>query len=827
MGTWALAAHAIADDTSSSTSTPTSTSAPAPAQPSTSASASASASASTSASETDGGPIDIDDALAPHRAEDCLSYEETRGSLGQIVRGLRDRAGNKPFSAVHLSGLVHIDPQQLALLIEQPINNKPVSVDMATLLLARLSSTGLFSIIDPVVHDENNVRTLEVQLTEAPFLKQVTLRGMKDSRSDELLEALLDSPPAHGFTVSMSFTNGHFHMHHGHSRGHDNDESNDSNRSWSDSSAHRAYGCTAAQPPLEWFAHWNHNQVVPGLLYLGLPGSLRRLIFHLHGHGYLLAHADAHLSPDGNLEVDVDEGKLAAIELRGVHPSLEPKVRAEMDLNPGQPFLASELDRALDRVHGRFPFLRIDQHHVLRSGPVEVTVTPDTQSGGVSAHATTTTESQAPRRHHHHDDSDDDDDDDDVHEIDVDLNGFPENYVEHGRRLHGVELQGDTLVIWFRPVSHHDTDIEWTELMRHTQVTGFAPGLLGTVRYWDEGDRVHVSLDGQFNVNTRRPGHEAPPGSSILQAFNAEERFDEMVGLRAAIPAIDMAEIGGQVHSLTDTADRWHISPVDSYLYSLLINRPESEYYRRSGVTAFVTEHLFEQLTVGLEYKRDQYDPMTSLGHVFTIFNSSEPAFPNAPTQPANVGSMLGRLEWSTRKASIYRVGSRRRDVERSIVERGAFERSGFDTMNTFEFADPRLGGTSHFTRLVSDNILYLATSDDSGFKLRARGAGGNGDRPLPKHEALGGWSDLRGYNFDEFRGNRSVLGTVEYHWHALGAFADIGTVRDDEGDWNTPKLGVGGELNFGDSVQLAAAWRTDSRAQALPSVRLLFERTF
>src|SRR4029079_17610921 len=33
------------------------------------------------------------------------------------------------------------------------------------------------------------------------------------------------------------------------------------------------------------------------------------------------------------------------------------------------------------------------------------------------------------------------------------------------------------------------------------------------------------------------------------------------------------------------------------------------------------------------------------------------------------------------------------------------------------------------------------------------------------REEGLGGWSALRGYHFKEFRGRRSVLGTLEYRF--------------------------------------------------------------
>ena len=167
-----------------------------------------------------------------------------------------------------------------------------------------------------------------------------------------------------------------------------------------------------------------------------------------------------------------------------------------------------------------------------------------------------------------------------------------------------------------------------------------------------------VDLDG--NVNTHRAA-EAAPGTERW-------RFDGRAGPRVQIPDLKVAELGVQAYSLVDTADRWRMGAIDSYIYSLLLNRPDSEYFRREGLTAFLTFHLFERLTAGVEYRRDRYQSLVSAPDVFTIFRRAETAPPTPPISDGRMGSVLVRLEYSTHAVPLHAVGGRRRDTERSIV---------------------------------------------------------------------------------------------------------------------------------------------------------------
>jgi hypothetical protein len=191
------------------------------------------------------------------------------------------------------------------------------------------------------------------------------------------------------------------------------------------------------------------------------------------------------------------------------------------------------------------------------------------------------------------------------------------------------------------------------------------------------------------------------------------------------------------------------------------------------------------------------------------------------------MGSLLFRAEWSSRPVPSRRVGAVWRNTETSLIDDGVSDwRTGLHSLATLEVSDPSLGGDERFdfTRLISDTTLTLATGHERGVRLRARLAGGS-NVPRQKEQALGGWSALRGFGSNEFRGDWSLFGTLEYRQGALGGFLDLGSVREPEG-WTSAKIGVGAKLYLG-SLELVTAVRTDGGPNADPQLRVFLGRGF
>lgn len=386
-----------------------------------------------------------------------------------------------------------------------------------------------------------------------------------------------------------------------------------------------------------------------------------------------------------------------------------------------------------------------------------------------------------------------------------------------------VEVTGAGRVTLWLQTRGSDSDGEAWQLLRHTPVTGFAPGLAGTLHLWDPADRVHLSFDGLIAFNTRRTSWDPPEGSSFFERAGSKEKVDWLVGLRLSVPTLRVAELGVQLYTLTDTADRWRIGELDSYLWSALINRPDADYFRRTGFTALATLHLFDSLTLGGELRVDRVWGLNPPGKVWTLFRQDEAPLAPALVGPGelDVGSVLLRADWSTDRTPLHRVGGLHRDPERALARDEEPLESGFATHNTLELGSPALaGGGASWLRVVSDNLLALDLGGTL-VRLRVRGAGGR-DLPLHKQEGLGGFGALRGYDFKEFRGDGSLLGNLEVRGRHFGAFVDAGSVHQEQG-WIEPKLGAGLQFFFDKRARVEAAWRLDDKARGTPELRFLF----
>jgi hypothetical protein len=690
----------------------------------------------------------------PARPVECKEPMTGDAAVDEALKAITfDVAGQpRPLREVRLDGLTTLDAGELwRFLGGQPA--QPGGLQ-ATAIVRRLATSGLFAQVAPVVSVREDGVVLTVRLVEQPRLVRVVFEGLTEARPRMLLEALLEQPRER--------------------RRRDDDE-------------RRA--CVEPVVPPEWLASVDDDVVHPGLVRNGVRRAVQRLTDRLFDRGFEMATLSAELSPDGTLLVRVDEGRIRALELRGVHPRIEGQVRERLELPVGSVYDREDLGSAYRRMRDAFPFLDSDGRGPGRLTRPRPTVVEETADGA--------------RRY---------------------------RLVEQDPKMHGgsTTVDGNKLTVYLRS-RQVELDVDGTEIVKHTPVTGFAPGLEVRGRLWDPANRVHLTVDLGGNVNSYR----ARRAENALEplAGNDRWRFDWMAGPKVSIPDLRVAELGVQFYGRVDTSDRWRIDRLDSYLWSMIFDRPDSEYYRREGLTAFFTTHFLERLTGGLEYRRDRYRSLVSPSTKYwTLFNRHEAARITPVVDEGTMASLLVRLEFTTNPAPAHQVGVTHRDPERSIVRHDKYYWwTDLHTVNTLEIADPGLGGdTFQFVRVVSDSsAVVLRPGPRQGLKVRFRVAGRlSGTLPSQKQEAIGGWVAVRGYGFKEDRGgNLSLLGTVEYRYHVISAFADVGTLR--RAEFGPTRTGLGLALNLGERATFSVAWRTDDQAKVVPEARLFFDRTF
>jgi hypothetical protein len=732
------------------------------------------------------------------RPEGCQETATGDAALDRVLRALVFQLADekKPLSGVRLTGLTAVKEPALW----EAIGGQPASWDAAraALVLRRLAALEIFAEITPVLEVGPAAGpTLVVTLVEHPTLSKVVFEGLGELEPEGLLEELLESPSREDVErrrVRMKAAEAIREV----ADEVDEEVAKEKDQEIEDltrsprqalrklqrmfeGDARRDRRCPDPLPPRDWLARAEEETVFPGIIWKGLGPALERVQERMFQRGYLLSRLEAELAADGTLAVRIDEGKISRLEIRGVAPRLEPQVRTLVGIQPGEPFVESDLGESLGRIERAFPFLRPHRQTLPSRAEPQIEELP--AADGVRRYRS---RERPPTSRHRW------------------FSVADGALVVHLRARRGV------------------SDTDFREILRHTPVTNFAPGLETSARLWDPENRAHLVVDLDANVNTHR-ATEALPGSERW-------RFDGRVSPRVQVPDLKVAELGVAAYSVVDTSDRWRMGAIDSYIYSLLLNRPDSDYFRREGLTAFLTFHLLERLAAGVEYRRDSYQSLSSVPDVFTIFRRSEPPPMTPAIDGGRMGSVVIRLEYTTHPVPLHAVGSRRREPERSLLAADSeYFWSELRTVNTIEIANPGLGSDDvfDFVRLVSDSAIFLRTGGRSGIKLRARAAGQlDGQVPLQKREALGGWSALRGYGFKELVGDFSLLGTAEYRMGGLSVFVDAGSVRSG-GEFSDPRAGLGASLNLGEQARLDVAWRADGEARLRPDIRLLFERTF
>jgi hypothetical protein len=198
----------------------------------------------------------------------------------------------------------------------------------------------------------------------------------------------------------------------------------------------------------------------------------------------------------------------------------------------------------------------------------------------------------------------------------------------------------------------------------------------------------------------------------------------------------------------------------------------------------------------------------------------------NPAIEAGRMGSLVLRAEWSSKAPARGQIGSVWRHPEVSLTtggpRSGASDRLLYQSWATFEVARPLLGSDERFvfTRLVSEQRLQVVSGPLRGLRLRGRLGIARG-APSQKEERLGGWSTLRGFSFNRYRGDLSILATAEYRRGPLAAFLDAGAVREPAG-WSGFLTGVGARLFVWRGLNVGAAWKAHGgRRESFPSVRL------
>jgi hypothetical protein len=292
-------------------------------------------------------------------------------------------------------------------------------------------------------------------------------------------------------------------------------------------------------------------------------------------------------------------------------------------------------------------------------------------------------------------------------------------------------------------------------------------------------------LDGQFTFNrvdgstfwikpAYRSGEELAPEFDAAFGYGYES---ERVNIEAdfAQPVVPSRALYIGVHLVDGTAadNQAEIGLGENTMAALLFKHDFMDYYDMRGVEPYVRLHLPGPTTLRFAYASEDYAALTAQTQ-WSFFRAGRDRFRPNPglylfDDPAASGA--GRLA-----AARFEIRTDTRRA-RSIGTVGFFGR-GFVELG---------GGDFDYARWTADGRAYLRLGRPAHLALRLRGGSRFDAATMPSQKLfyVGGLGTVRGHAFRTQRGDRELLGNLEYtflfdrlDWGAM-LFYDAGTAWD------------------------------------------------
>jgi len=199
--------------------------------------------------------------------------------------------------------------------------------------------------------------------------------------------------------------------------------------------------------------------------------------------------------------------------------------------------------------------------------------------------------------------------------------------------------------------------------------------------------------------------------------------------------------------------DRHMITDAENTLLALFFREEFRNYYRRDGMTIFAHHRFSPRTFLRVEYQNDELSSLETQQHVWTAFRRSVDWQENPPLMRGVLG---GAEEYEgVLKCTVAEVS-----YDGTDEVTGDGWRFGLVT----EFAGRSLGGDYEYRKhRVDASRLFVLSPTQTLYLRGAWGIASGSDIPSHKLFHLGGISNLRGYDYNEFEGKNLAFFSIEY----------------------------------------------------------------
>jgi hypothetical protein len=362
-----------------------------------------------------------------------------------------------------------------------------------------------------------------------------------------------------------------------------------------------------------------------------------------------------------------------------------------------------------------------------------------------------------------------------------------------------------------------------------TPVDGFVPSLGFGATVFDHHEFNHAYVLGHLSVKA------------------ASHRAGYALGFERPVFRTTKLYLGGELHDLTATDDRWQVSSAEASLAAIAPRKSFRDYYRRRGLQVNAALRVHPQAELLFAWRGERQENL-GVESDFSFWNRDESFRPNLPIVDGWLNAVVigGSVDAQRFDRESLDASYRRHQLENPFGDRLTDPENRQGALSTWrvdwtsEISTPgALGSDFDFSRHILSGRGRFLVSPHQEVAARLLGGWSGGSLPPQRQFAIGGIGSVHGYEFKEAVGDGLALLNLEYalgwrnSFQVLGFF-DAGRVtrrpdasrtvgsRPEDSPWLN---GVGFGIAAG-GIRLDFGYKLDAVPSSL-QVLLRFGRTF
>jgi hypothetical protein len=360
-----------------------------------------------------------------------------------------------------------------------------------------------------------------------------------------------------------------------------------------------------------------------------------------------------------------------------------------------------------------------------------------------------------------------------------------------------------------------------------SSVDGFVPSLGMGIALFDHDRFNHAYVAGHVSYKT------------------ATARAGYALGFERPLFGRTKVYLGGELHDLTATDDRWQASSDEASLDAAGARRSYRDYYRRRGVQINAAVRIHPQVEALFAWRGERQEPLAAASQ-FSVWNGDESFRPNLSARDGQLNAVVIGASADGRGFDRESLDAtyRRHQLETPFGERlnhpdGSHDGAPIWRIDwTSEVSAPgALGSDFDFRRHIVSGRARMLLSEHEELGVRAIGGWSEGVLPPQREFAIGGIGSVHGYEFKEAVGDTLALVNLEYLIGWRGGLQGIGffdaghvTLRSAQAGLqpraDTPWLkGIGWGIGLG-GFRVDFGYKLDAVPSSL-QVLVRFGRTF